>query len=87
MKRPIHKMPRESVVLEYPIEGVVPGWFFRVREESPGCFHAEGMDLFGRKISREGTDPEDVLKSCTDGALSIIEQLSQQLEESDSGSP
>ena len=48
----------------YPIKGSVAGWYFRVREISNGVWEVEGSDIYGRKIGKSGTEPQELLKSC-----------------------
>jgi len=60
---------------EFPLANVVPGWFFRVAEESIGHYHAEGTDLWGRRVSRHGDEPDPILEQCYEDARSINARL------------
>jgi hypothetical protein len=62
-KQPVTPRSHKEMIREYPIDGRVPGWYFRVREVSNGCYVVEGSDVYGRTISRQTTaDPDAVLK-------------------------
>lgn len=59
----------DQMVLEYPITGLVEGWYFRQQEVSAGCWVVEGSDLYGRKISRQGVDdPQKAMAECIEFA-------------------
>lgn len=60
---------------EYPIDGKLPNWYFRVRETSNNAWLAEGSDIWGRKVSRAGGYPETLLAACIEDAAKIISQL------------
>lgn len=62
----------EAVIKEYPIAGRLPNWYFRVVEVSNNAWRAEGRDLWGRKVSRMGGDPEALLEACIADAQSIL---------------
>jgi len=55
----------------YPIEGRLPNWFFRVTETSNNAWLVEGCDLWGRKVSRSGGDPDELLEACLSDAKAI----------------
>jgi hypothetical protein len=59
----------------FPIHDRLAGWFFRVKEVSAGSYLAEGSDLYGRLVSRTGTDPDGLLVQCVADARSIQAQL------------
>jgi hypothetical protein len=60
-----------EVRAEFPIAGVVEGWFFREQETSAGAYLVEGADLWGRTVSRRGTEPETLLRECANDARRI----------------
>jgi hypothetical protein len=60
MKRAVVKLDASVVAQQFPLQGLLPGWFFRVREVSPGAYVAEGTDLWGRLVSHQGTEPEQL---------------------------
>jgi hypothetical protein len=74
-QRSIQQVSPDEVRLAYPIAGRVDGWFFRVEEKSPGGWLAEGADLWGRKVSRMGGDPDALLAACVGDARAIVAQL------------
>jgi hypothetical protein len=56
--------------VHYPIIDLVDGWFFRTQEISYGAFKVDGIDRWGRIVSREGSDNEleKILLACADDA-------------------
>ena len=55
----------KEMIREYPIAGLVEGWYFRQREVSNGCYIVEGSDVYGFTISRQTTpDPGALLAEC-----------------------
>ncbi len=48
----------------FPIDDKCSGWFFRTVERSPGMYLVEGIDLWGRTLSRSGIDPYKMLDEC-----------------------
>lgn len=71
MKKGVQRLSREALLAKFPIEGRLPGWFFRCKEVSPAHYLAEGSDEWGRLVSRSGADPEQLLKECIEDARSI----------------
>jgi hypothetical protein len=64
-KQTITPRSHKEMIREYPITGLVEGWYFRQREVSNGCYVVEGSDVYGRTISRQTTaDPNAVLAEC-----------------------
>ena len=74
-QRSIKQLSADEVRRAYPIAGRLEGWFFRVTEMSPGGWLAEGSDLWGRKVSRMGNDPDTLLEACVGDATAIIAQV------------
>ena len=64
MKKTVEKLSEEEVLRRFPVAGRMPGWFFRVDEISAGVYRVEGTDLWGRRVSRTGTDSDELLASC-----------------------
>ena len=62
---------------EYPIEGRLDGWFFRVRETSNNAWLVEGSDTWGRKVARDGDDPVALLTECVIDARSVSEKSAE----------
>jgi 2-polyprenyl-3-methyl-5-hydroxy-6-metoxy-1,4-benzoquinol methylase len=71
----VQKKDPKAVRAEFPISGLVDGWFFRQREVSAGAYLVEGMDLWGRTVSRGGVDPDVLLRECVADATSIDQQV------------
>jgi hypothetical protein len=45
----------------YPINDILEGWFFRVKEISQGYYRVEGKDRLGHSVARDGIDPIQLL--------------------------
>ena len=61
MKQQIHRLSPEEALKNHPIENGVDGWFFSQVEVSNGFYRVEGINLEGRKVSKDGTDPSALL--------------------------
>ena len=61
----------------FPITGVVEGWFFRQTEVSPYAYVVEGTDLWGRTVSRAGSDPDELLALCAADARQINDEANR----------
>ena len=71
-KNPVRPLTREELLRRYPVEEAsVPGWAFRVQEVSASRFVVEGSDIYGRQVSREGTDAGALLRHCCADANAI----------------
>ena len=68
INREVTRWDEEQVLAEYPISGLVPGWYFRFQEISSGAFWVEGTDLCGRRVSQRGSDPDRILNDCISDA-------------------
>jgi len=75
MKKPINKISKEILEKEFPIQGKVLGWFFRQKEVSNGAWEVEGTDQWGRRVSRAGNDPDQLLKACELAAEDINKKI------------
>jgi len=71
----VKKLDEEAVRRDYPIADCVPGWFFRMTEQSMCVWRVEGTDLWGRKVGDVGTDENSVLENCVAMATEINKQL------------
>ena len=49
--RAVTKRTEAEILAEYPIAGLLPGWYLRLRETSNQAWLAEGSDLWGRQVS------------------------------------
>ncbi len=76
MKTSVQKLSDEFLK-EYPIKDLVEGWFFKVYEVSNGVYEVEGIDYWGRKVSRKGIDSDEVLKLCAKDAQEIKASLKE----------
>src|SRR5436190_5907084 len=63
----------DELMLErvFPIGDLVPRWRFRLREQSPGVYVADGRDADGRSVSNAGADEDEVLARCAESARGI----------------
>lgn len=73
MKKQIAEKSEQQLKREYPIEGGTPGWFYSVNEISNGYWRITGSDKWGRKISIDGTDPDQLLDEAETEAAKIDE--------------
>jgi hypothetical protein len=63
-----------KVIQEFPLTGLVEGWYFKVEEMSAGVYSAAGTDLWGRRVSCTSTDPDEALAKCEEYARGVIAQ-------------
>ena len=71
IQKVVTRLDEKRVLDEFPVSDRVKGWYFRVHEVSAGAYHAEGTDLWGRRVSHTGGDPDTVLENCVSDAKSI----------------
>ena len=76
-KRLVNRLDEAETKRQFPLADLVPGWFFRVNEISNGGYKAGGADLWGRKVSRSGSDLDVLLAECAKDAERIIAQLNE----------
>ena len=75
MKVPVAKLDEAVVRKSHPIVGRVPGWFFSCEEQSNNVWHAQGTDLWGRRVGATDSDYDRVLNYCIKAAEEINAQL------------
>lgn len=68
----------DELVANFPIEGNVDGWRFRWTETSNLAFVVEGSDLFGRQVSRQGQDLEQLQADVEKDAREVNEELAKE---------
>jgi len=71
MKVRVQKMSEEGILADFPIKGKTHGWFFRMEEVSNGAWIVEGSDRWGRRVSRGGGDPDEMLAACEEDVARI----------------
>lgn len=71
MKHEVRQLSVPKVAQEYPLSGLVEGWYFKIEETSAGVYRVEGTDLRGRRVSYTGVDLEDLLLKCKEYAESV----------------
>jgi len=64
VKQPIQPISERELRRDYPLEGLVAGWFFCQREVSAGRYIVAGCDIYGRKVSSQILDSEAALQEC-----------------------
>lgn len=70
-QRQVEKKDPQKIREDFPIADRVSGWFFRQSEVSNGAWLVEGTDLWGRVVSRQGGDPDELLSECAADAERI----------------
>jgi hypothetical protein len=73
MKLKLEEKSDRELEKDFPIKGMTPGWFFSITEISNGYWRVEGSDKWGRKISLDGVDPDDLLEKAEAEAMRINE--------------
>lgn len=71
----VFKLKEIEVLEAYPIKIEDSGWYFRITEMSAGLWLAEGIDLWGRKVSAEGDEPRPLIESLAAEARKFNEAL------------
>ena len=71
MRKPVAARSDSELRLEFPIDDLVPGWFFRVQETSPGGYRATGFDRWSRVVEVSSDDPDRALRECREAAERI----------------
>jgi hypothetical protein len=64
VKQLMRQQSERNMRRRFPLDDLVPGWFFRVDEVTVGQYIVEGKDLWGRGTSLQGPDPEPLLQEC-----------------------
>jgi hypothetical protein len=77
MKKRNHKISEDEILKEFPIRGQPPGWYFRCRETSNNAWVVEGSDRWGRRVWRDGADPEKLLAACEVDAATVHQALTK----------
>ena len=67
-------MSAAKVAREYPLADLVEGRYFKIEEVSASAYRAEGTDLWGRRVSHSGADPDEALAKCAEYARCVIAQ-------------
>lgn len=74
-KLPVIPASHKEMIRQYPITGLVDGWYFRQQEVSAGCWVVEARDIYGRKISRQAVaDPDSAMAECVEFARQTVEK-------------
>ncbi len=75
MKQHIRELSEADLQKSFPIQGKSRGWYFRVIETSNGVWLVEGADAFGRQVSRQGHDVDQLIVECENDAEKINEMI------------
>jgi hypothetical protein len=76
MKKSVIRLT-DTELKAYPIKDLIDGWYFRVDEISQGYYRVTGIDQWGRSVSRDGKDPDELLLL---GKKDIIEMVFGRIE-------
>ena len=71
MKKYIQRLSNEELK-KYPLDNLIKGWFFKVDEISQGYYRVEGIDQWGRSVSRDGIDPDKLIDECKKDILEML---------------
>lgn len=71
MKKTITRKSDEEMRRDYPIADRLPDWYFRSTEVASNSWRVEGCDVWGRKVTRDGNDPHELLAECIEYAMSL----------------
>jgi hypothetical protein len=74
-KELIHRVDVEVLKRDFPVAGSTPGGYFRQKGISNGRWRVEGSDSWGRRVSRDGVNPEKLLAECEAAAQVINQQI------------
>ena len=76
-KMPVRPWSESVMLANYPEKGATPGWYFRIRESSANVWLVEGSDAYGRTVSRQGLNEDQLLADCEAEATRINVQLAR----------
>jgi len=62
MQRLITPKTEKVILRTHPIFSKVKGWFIKVKEFQNNAFVVEAVDRYGRTISKQGSDPDNLIK-------------------------
>jgi hypothetical protein len=71
MKKSIRPYTEEQILKRFPIKDRLEDWYFRIDEVSNNVYEIQGSDLYGRLVSKKGTNPEVLLDECIEDAKKI----------------
>nr|WP_320012429.1 hypothetical protein [uncultured Desulfobulbus sp.] len=72
MKQKIQIESEMDILKSYPLKSNVQGWYFRISEIANNAYQVEGTDRFGRIVSRQGDNPDELIQSCEEYAKELI---------------
>ena len=64
MKQNIQEISEENILKNYPSKSKIDGWYFRINEISVNVYEIEAEDKWGRIVSLQCTDPENLIVQC-----------------------
>ncbi len=71
MKVKVERKSDQEIRRAYPIAGRLPNWYFRTTETSNNAWLVEGSDVWGKTVSRQGGDPDELIAECIKYAKSV----------------
>jgi hypothetical protein len=77
VKQPISAKTEDELRQDFPLHDRLVGWFFRIDEVSAEAYVAEGSDRYGGRVSRQGSNPDELLEQCIADARSIEASISK----------
>jgi len=78
VKLKVNERSEQDLLAEFPITGKVSGWYFKIDEVSNGYWRLTGSDKWGRKISFDGKNPDDLLQKA-EAEASVLNRESRAL--------
>lgn len=75
MKAERENLSEPEILKRFPVKDSVLGWYFRTEEISNGAWLVEGSDLWGRKVSLQGSDSDQLLMEAALQAGVLNEQI------------
>ncbi len=60
MKKLISPKSEKTILRTHPIISNTKGWYIKVVETSQSSFFGEGVDCYGRMVSKRGNNPSEL---------------------------
>jgi len=71
MGQKIRKRSEKEVLRDYPIKSSVADWYFRITEIANNAYEVVGIDLYGKLLSRQGVNPDELFRLCEKDAQKL----------------
>jgi len=76
MKKSVERRSEEDLLRTHDVRGKIPGWIFRIQEKSASHWKVKGLDVWGRRVVIEGSDPNTLLSQAEAEAQRIYDAQS-----------